>query len=534
MPAQQVAANENLAAVRGVVTNAVTGERLRKAFVRLHPASGNAQPATTDEQGLFSYENLRPGTYKLEAEHVGFLLSLFADDAGVSMELHLAAGETADVKLKLTPQAAISGRLLDPDGDPWVHGEFELYRSVFKQGKRRFEGTGGAEIDDRGDFRIGQLAAGTYYLKASVNGAWERNNSAASKDRLQPTWYPSSPTVEDATPIILTPGQELSGLEIRLRHGATYRVRGAVSGLESLPKNPAQGAQNRRVIATATTLPGGDSYDAAVRPDGTFEIQAIPSGEYNINLFNFVQGSAPFIVGRVRVRVDDRDVEGIVLDVSKTHPLKGSVRYADNEMGQVSGLLLLLTRLDSEGGQFGRTRDDGSFDFPLVSAGRYRVSLPETTSGRFFVKLNRFGGQDSASSVIAVSDAEIPLELILSSRGARVVANVTKADGASPAMAGRVVLIPDLESGEERGFGTRLAVRDQNGVYSIGNIAAGAYRLFAFESVPEEAWVDAEFWKEIRSKGVDLRISEGESRNVDVPLVLKPEISGLLRRLGME
>jgi len=165
VPAQQVAVNENLAAVKGVVTNAVTGERLRKAFVRMGAGSGNAQPATTDDQGRFSYENLKPGTYKLEAEHVGFIASLFTDAAGTSIELHLTAGETADVNVRLMPQAAISGRLLDSDGDPWVHGYVNVSRSVFKQGKRQLESAGdGGNVDDRGEFRVGQLAPGTYYV----------------------------------------------------------------------------------------------------------------------------------------------------------------------------------------------------------------------------------------------------------------------------------------------------------------------------------------------------------------------------------
>ena len=77
-------------------------------------------------------------------------------------------------------------------------------------------------------------------------------------------------------------------------------------------------------------------------------------------------------------------------------------------------------------------------------------------------------------------------------------------------------------------------MRDQNGGFSIGNIAPGVYRLFAFENVPDGAWVDAEFWKEIRSKGVELSISEAESKTVDAPLVLKSEIAGLLSRLVME
>ena len=167
---------------------------------------------------------------------MGFLRSLLADATGTAVVLRLAAGETADVNLKLTPQAAISGRVVDSDGDPGFTLELGLYRSVFKQGKRRLESAGAGEIDDRGQFRVGRLPPGTYYVKAEPNVGWERFNRSASEGHLQPTWYPNSFDTEGSTPIILSPGQELSGIEIRLRKSATYRIRGTVSGLESVPK----------------------------------------------------------------------------------------------------------------------------------------------------------------------------------------------------------------------------------------------------------------------------------------------------------
>jgi hypothetical protein len=48
-----------------------------------------------------------PGTYALEAEHLGFIRSLLADSAGTTVKLRLAAGEMADMNLKLAPPAAI-------------------------------------------------------------------------------------------------------------------------------------------------------------------------------------------------------------------------------------------------------------------------------------------------------------------------------------------------------------------------------------------------------------------------------------------
>jgi hypothetical protein len=230
----------------------------------------------------------------------------------------------------------------------------------------------------------------------------------------------------------------------------------------------------------------------------------------------------------VKIRVDNRDADDVSLEIPRMRPMRGSLRFADGDLAPNSASPVMLTTLDAgSGAQFSFTRADGTFDFPWVSPGRYRVSLPGVYGGKYYVKLVRYGDQERRNGIISISDAEGSLDVLLSTAGARLTANVKQ--GVT-----QVVLIPDVESAEEREFNTRTAVRDQNGVFSIGNIAPGAYRLFAFESVPDGAWLDAEFWKEIRSKGSELQISEGDSKSSDAPLVLKSEIAGLLSRLGMD
>jgi hypothetical protein len=523
---------QDLASVKGIVSNAVTGEPLRKAYVRLHPATGSARPATTDEQGQFLFENLKPGIYKLDAEHVGFLDSQLADAAGTSVELRLAAGEAADVNVRMTPQGAISGRVVDADGDPWVHASVALYRSVFKQGKRRLDFMqSGDLLDDQGRFRVAALAPGTYYVKAEPQVDWEISNRLASEEHLQPTWYPSSFEKDGSTPIVVSAGQEFSGAEIRLRRAATYRIRGTVSGLESPQLSP-RGAANRMVGASLASEGGGSNHTGRLQPDGSFEIQGVASGEYEVG---FAQGIPPANAGRVRVRVDGRDLDGVAIEVSQTHPVKGTVRFEGKASNPLVGLPMFLTRVDSDDGQrFTRTLEDGNFEFPSVLTGRYRIWLTGNAAGQYYLKTLRYEGAESRMGIVALTDGAGPLELVLSTRGAHLAVNLKQEDGRAKGVAARVVLIPDTDDAEERGFGTLPAVRDQNGVYTIGNIPAGAYRLLAFESVPDGAWIDAEFWKEVSSRGVQVGVGEGEYKSAEVPLVPRAAIAALLTRLGIE
>jgi hypothetical protein len=333
--------------------------------------------------------------------------------------------------------------------------------------------------------------------------------------------------VEGSTPIILSPGQDSSGLEIRLRQAATHRIRGTVSGLETVP--PADGTSQtmRNVVASSGPESIATNYTVGLRRDGSFEIQGVPSGEYDIR-FDLFQGMRQMSVGHVKIRVDDRDVDDVSIEIPRMRAPRGSLRFTGGETTHILGYFIVLTSLETGGGrQYSRTREDGAFDFLSVPPGRYRVFLPGTYGGQYYLKLIRYESQESRNGLISISDGEGRLDVVLSTAGARVTADVKQ--GAT-----QVVLIPDVESAEEREFNTRTGVRDQNGVFSIGNIAPGAYRLFAFESVPDGAWVDAEFWKEIRSKGTELRIDEGKSKTADAPLVLKSEIAGLLSRLGME
>ena len=83
------AGEDSYGSIKGTVTNAVTGERLRKAYVRLAPVSdaANVRPAVTDEEGRFIFDNIKPGNYSLEAEHQGLIEGKYGEDAGAPIEL---------------------------------------------------------------------------------------------------------------------------------------------------------------------------------------------------------------------------------------------------------------------------------------------------------------------------------------------------------------------------------------------------------------------------------------------------------------
>ena len=106
------AGEDSFGSVRGTVTNGVTGDRLRKAYVRLALVGDDAhtRPAVTDAEGRFVFEKVPAGNYSLEAEHPGLMESKYGEDGGAPVELRIVAGQNlSDLTIKLMPPAVISG-----------------------------------------------------------------------------------------------------------------------------------------------------------------------------------------------------------------------------------------------------------------------------------------------------------------------------------------------------------------------------------------------------------------------------------------
>jgi len=531
------AGEDSYGSVRGTVTNGVTLERLRKTYVRLAPVGDEAhiRPAVTDAEGRFVFENVPPGNYSLEAEHQGLMESKYGEEAGAPVELRIVAGQNlSDLTIKLMPPAVISGRVTDEDGDPWPHAHIDIFRAVWAGGKRQLQGFDSAEVDDAGEFRAGHLPAGRYYLSAEPDAYWEQRNRVAAASRMETTWYPNSLDPSSAMPLVVRSGQELAGAEIRMGRSSVYRILGKVSGLHEAPPLPGPSQfMTPRLAVSRIPAVGGNSRWGALKPDGSFEVEGLAPGTWQIRVEQGVLGSR-MALGVAKVRIDDRDVEGLSLAVHAPHSLKGVVRIDGADKPLPAGLSLWLESPDELYWDGTITpREDGSFDFENIPSGRYLVHVGRGTPGRYYVKRVRYGGESSETEFSISPDGGL-LEVILSARGA-LVSGTVRGDGAVGSATRRVVLLPDTPDAEPRRYDTHLGAFDQSGAFTVKQpVRPGEYTLYALEGVPDGAWTDAEFIKGIEGKGVGIKVAEGDAKTVEVPLIPRSDLAALLTRLGMD
>jgi hypothetical protein len=254
------AADEKPASLAGKVADSVTGEPIAKVNLLIHGNVDGTQfkrDAVTDDQGRFSLTALPPGRFELRATRNGFVKMSF------SVQLQ-AGGDKDGFGIKLVRTGAISGRVVDADGQPM---EFLHVRADGKAGGR-------TETDEQGRFRIGRLAPGTYRVLAESNEGPRSIREIRTDGTVETidlsTYYPGSLTPKTAAALEVAPGSEVTGLEIRLLRLPLVCVSGTVSGF---PKE--SGVQVR-----ISGPDGSNAFIGYANRDGTFEVWGLPPGNY--------------------------------------------------------------------------------------------------------------------------------------------------------------------------------------------------------------------------------------------------------------
>ena len=520
-----------LAALEGKVIDASTGQPVRKANLTLMKMQSTGMTAAgppqshavaTDPEGRFSFAGVEPGRYMLSAEKTGYVRQQYGSRSGQfgsGTNLTLDAGrKISNLEFKLMPQAVISGKVLDEDGEPLSNAMVSVLRQMPLS--RQPSATMGGSTNDIGEFRIANLTPGRYLLRAEYRGNMFGASPAPAPGKAEgamgyvATYYPGVTDPAAASPVAVAAGQQASGMNIQLRKTRVFQVSGRIEGAPS----------GRIQISLQPQRPGGGMFGfggggGTAKPDGAFVIPAVQPGSWTAVAMSFDAGRAQ-ILGRAPVNVANANVENLVIHAGMPLELTGRVIREGDPPGSISGQVMLQP---AERGQFpvapATIQNDGTFRIAGVSRDKYFV-LMMGSSAELYVKTVKLGETDVTEGALDLSDAETaaPLEIVLSTRGATVQGVVL--DGEKPSPGAVVALLPQPFQPDRPPARRKTTTTDQNGRFSIQGVAPGEYRVYACDTYVPWNDVDPEQLKPLDKLAVTVKLKEEAREEVTLKISL--------------
>lgn len=522
---------ERNSSIAGEVVNATTGAPLNRASVEIslegRPDVRGMAPTTAD--GRFLLRALPAGRYLINVGKAGYSESSYGASypGAPGQVITLGPNENkSGLLVRLARLGSISGTVRRASG-VIAYGSFvSVFRKEFPRGKPGWTQTGGATIDDRGQYHIGNLRPGRYIVAAyQVNMPVIRMGPPRSPQENEQktvpalTYYPSTVIQQEAALLDLGSGEARRDIDISIQEMAPVRVSIAIQlppGLTSQPGQPETGAPRDMVrapvwIRSASGGPGAPSHAITASIDGHVEYQPINPGRYVLASSLEVEGKC--YGARKEITLSGGSVDTI-LSYSPCIQLSGHLRITGPGPGPLAGRQVMLNSgenlpIDRRSAE---VQADGSFVVKDVPPGIWDISPGSIPMGGY-VKSMKLGQIDVlANDMVIAPDTKDSLEIVISTRAAQLRGHVENG------FASIVLAAPQGERASIPSFYLPTGV-DENGDFQFRNLAPGSYRVYAFESMEPGAWRDPEFLKNYAGLGTPVDLTEGQSPEIKVAAI---------------
>jgi hypothetical protein len=506
--------------VEGTVTNKLTGAPVKAAHVIYTRIASGSDPAAspisrdTDIQGHFHLE-LGPGSYRLWVEREGFARQSYGSGVpeGTGSVLTVAPGqELHDIAFRITPLGALSGRVLDQDGDPLQGVGIQVLRVSYASGMRQLIPVAGASSNDRGEYRCYDLPAGRYFVLATPKGSPLSHPMEAGalvpevQDAYVPLYYPGVVELESASAVPVPEGGDIQQIDFRLQSVRATTLRGRVSGSVKFDSNQIQVVLAHNDHGFASYI---DRATAVVDPaTGKFEIRRVAPGSYFLVASQLIKGEvfSARVPIEITVGVPPEELPIHVVPAVEAH---GTVLMDD---GSAVPANLFVRLLPAEGllpgpAPAAAVNSDGSIRLSGVLPGTWILSVEHLPEG-IWIKNISFGDIRSTGGQLNLPPgARGPLRVVLAANGGQLTGIV--GEEGQPQQA-TVVLVPMETELRPSPHAYRFTGTDSRGAFIFKGVRPGAYRLFAFESIAPFAWMDPGILNAVEELGQELVVNENE------------------------
>jgi hypothetical protein len=451
-----------------------------------------------------------------------------------------------DTTIALVPESLIVGRVNLPSSNQSDRITVEVYKRQVRDGRPYWGPAASATTRSSGEFRIANLAAGTY--KVFTDELLDRDpitfNPIGQLYGYSPIYYPAAGDFASASPIILEAGKTFQ-IELSPVLRPYFPVKIAIANMEGgSPMN----------VSVALEGHKGPGYSLGYTGDPGIE-GMLPNGNYSVEAT--LQQGQQTATGIANITVKDASlthtsiavVPNGSIPVTIKNELSGSGQQTVGSLtgGQFSPArkadvsLQPADDFDAEGFALRPPRKPNDNDLVLenVRPGRYWLTV-EAYSG--YVASAVAGSVDLLRQplVVGPGGASLPVEVVLRDDGGSIEGTV---EGTDPAAAGvrsgatiigaatmisriqvptgpYVYCVP-LPDSPGRFVVNRVS---SEGTFQFQQLPPGVYRILAFDRQQGELeYHNADAMSVYESKGPVVRLAPGQTEQVRVTLISTKE-----------
>ena len=505
------------------------GRPAARAEVRLIPtAPGLRRSAVvTDGDGVYAFDDLPPGFYRILAQKPGFVPTEYggrpADQTGDLVQVD-PGGLRDRIDIALVRHSAITGRVVDENGDPVEGARVHAQQLRYIDGRYRLVDTFGARqrvTDDRGRFRVFGLQAGTYFVSAVVGQIDYPAAAMVNLPGYAPTFYPGRTRAPDAERIKVPAGQDVAISDFALVPVRTARISGTARNSRG---EPVTGG----LVIRPTVRSGGvgEEFGARIERDGTFEFRNVAPGEYVIVASK----------GRERVSVESEfaarvinvagvDISGLSIRTSAGSTISGHVMLEGGNAAP-DAFTIEAYPVDPdfdppEGGAIAHAELTPTLEFTLSGiSGPRRFRLTEAPEG-WMLKSVLVNGQEVTDETLSFGTSGESLsdvQIVLSKAAGEVSGTLTVPQGLPPNLYSVVVFADDSSKWYADSRFLRSAPVAPNGAFDVTGLPSGGYFVVAIPRLGGDDWREPALLEALSANAVRRLVTEGQA----LSLMLKP------------
>jgi len=220
----------------GRVIDGATRQPIPNAQLSTGPNVVGSPVALSDSEGRFSLP-APSGRFVVVGNKTGYAREPIQATAG------------APIEIALQPAAAISGRVIDENGEPVLGARVVVERVDANRARVTL---GAFETDDRGEYRVGGLPAATVIVSATITGETaflQTGNQFIATPSSRRVLFPNATDDDSAEQMRLKPGDERGGVDFVVSAtDASYQPFSVTQLAGVSPRGPADPADSHGVV----------------------------------------------------------------------------------------------------------------------------------------------------------------------------------------------------------------------------------------------------------------------------------------------